>query len=88
MKRRTGVGYRSLPAATRFQKGGLQLQAELPHSISKFRPEPYSIRFPLNVSQLRPCTAALGRSVFRPGPFPMLQHAGVKPFLSQPHDAI
>jgi hypothetical protein len=29
---------------------GMQFQAELSHSINQFRPEPYSIRFPLEPS--------------------------------------
>src|SRR5271167_1746827 len=41
----------------------------------------------VNVGQQRRCTAALGRSLFYPCPFPLLQHAGMKLFLDQPYDA-
>src|SRR6202050_3106982 len=41
----------------------------------------------INVSQQRRCTAALGRSFVRACSFPILQHAGVEPFLDQAHDA-
>src|SRR5437899_4093406 len=41
----------------------------------------------INVSQQRRCTAALGRPFFRPCSSPILQHAGVQPFLDEPHDA-
>jgi hypothetical protein len=41
----------------------------------------------IDVRQQRRCTAALRRPFFRPYPFPILQHAGVEPFLDQSHDA-
>src|SRR3984885_3334878 len=41
----------------------------------------------INVSQQRRCTATLGRPFFRACSFPILQHAGVEPFLDQSHDA-
>src|SRR6266581_4544286 len=41
----------------------------------------------INVGQQRRGTAALGRPFFRPCSFPILQHAGVQPFLDEPHDA-
>src|ERR1700680_1317881 len=41
----------------------------------------------INVGQQRRGTAALGRPFFHPYPFPILQHAGVEPFLDQSHDA-
>src|SRR5438445_2335176 len=101
---------------------GMQLQAELSHSLDQFCPEPYGIRFRLeahhdivskphddhvtaglfltpglgpqvehrmeiDVSQPRRGTAALGRPFFRPCASPILQHAGVQPFLDEPHDA-
>src|SRR5712692_2797445 len=41
----------------------------------------------IDVIQQRLGTAALGRPFFRPCSFPILQHAGVQPFLDEPHDA-
>ena len=41
----------------------------------------------IDVCQKRRSTSALGRPFFHPYPFPILQHAGVQPFLDQPHDA-
>src|SRR6266478_3931766 len=41
----------------------------------------------INVGQQRRGTAALGRPFFHSYPFPILQHAGIQPFLDQPHDA-
>src|SRR5467141_2143340 len=41
----------------------------------------------IDVSQKRRCTSTLGRPFLRPYSFPILQHAGVQPFLDQPHDA-
>src|SRR5882762_9804867 len=41
----------------------------------------------VNVSQPRRCTATLGRPLVRPYSFPILQHAGIQPFLDPPHDA-
>src|SRR6266478_2974308 len=41
----------------------------------------------IDVSQQRRGTAALGRPFFRLCSFPILQHAGVQPFLDEPHDA-
>ena len=41
----------------------------------------------IDVSQQRRGTAALGRPFLHPYPFPILQHAGVEPFLDQSHDA-
>src|SRR6267378_6921590 len=41
----------------------------------------------IDVSQERRCTAALGRPLLHSYPFPILQHAGVEPFLDQSHDA-
>src|SRR5882672_6962841 len=41
----------------------------------------------INVGQKRRGTAALGRPFLHPYPFPILQHAGVEPFLDQSHDA-
>src|SRR5579864_2254259 len=101
---------------------GMQFQAELPHSLDQFCPEPYGIRFRLearhnivskphddhvtaglfltprlgpqvehimeiDVSQQRRGTAALGRPFFHLCSSPILQHAGVQPFLDEPHDA-
>jgi len=42
----------------------------------------------IDVRQQRRCTAALGRSFFRACSFPILQHAGVEPFLDQSHDPL
>src|SRR5215471_16854140 len=41
----------------------------------------------IDVSQQRRCTATLGRSFFYPYSLPFLQHAGVQPFLYEPHSA-
>src|SRR5882757_5063032 len=41
----------------------------------------------VDVGQQRRGTAALGRPLFHSYPFPILQHAGVEPFLDQSHDA-
>src|SRR5467141_2161004 len=41
----------------------------------------------VNVGQPRRCTATLGRPLVRPYSFPILQHAGIQPFLDPPHDA-
>src|ERR1700732_1140509 len=41
----------------------------------------------INVGQQRRGTAALGRPFLHPYPLPILQHAGVEPFLDQSHDA-
>src|SRR5258707_1109786 len=41
----------------------------------------------IDVSQQRRGTAALGRPFFRPCSSPILQHAGLQPFLDEPHDA-
>jgi len=41
----------------------------------------------VDVGQQRRGTAALGRPFLHPYPFPILQHAGVEPFLDQSHDA-
>src|SRR5215469_2540066 len=41
----------------------------------------------VDVSQQRRGTSALGRPFFHAYSFPILQHAGVEPFLDQPHDA-
>ena len=41
----------------------------------------------IDVCQKRRSTPALGRPFFHSYPFPILQHAGVQPFLDQPHDA-
>ena len=41
----------------------------------------------IDVGQERRGTAALGRPFFRPYPLPILQHAGLQPFLDEPHDA-
>jgi hypothetical protein len=41
----------------------------------------------IDVGQQRRCTATLGRSFFYPYPLPFLQHAGVQPFLDEPHNA-
>jgi len=41
----------------------------------------------IDVGQQRRCTAALGRPFFRPCSFPLLQHAGIQPFLDEPQDA-
>src|SRR6266404_77063 len=41
----------------------------------------------IDVRQKRRGTSALGRPFYRPYPFPIFQHAGVEPFLNQPHDA-
>ena len=41
----------------------------------------------IDVRQKRRGTSALGRSFFRPYSFPILQHAGIQPFLDEPHDA-
>src|ERR1700680_2166104 len=41
----------------------------------------------INVGQQRRCTTALGRPFLHPCPFPILQHAGVEPFLDQSRDA-
>src|SRR5580692_3936165 len=41
----------------------------------------------IDVRQKRRGTAALGRPFLHPYPLPILQHAGVEPFLDQSHDA-
>jgi hypothetical protein len=41
----------------------------------------------IDVCQKRRSTSALGRPFFHSYSFPLLQHAGVQPFLDQPHDA-
>src|SRR5437667_320318 len=41
----------------------------------------------IDVRQKRRSTSALRRSFLHPYSFPILQHAGVQPFLDQPHDA-
>src|SRR5882762_2557594 len=41
----------------------------------------------IDVCQKRRSTSALGRPFLRPYSFPILQHAGVQPFLDEPHDA-
>jgi len=41
----------------------------------------------IDVRQKRRGTSALRRSFFRPYPFPILQHAGIQPFLDEPHNA-
>src|SRR6266853_976674 len=41
----------------------------------------------IDVRQKRRGTSTLGRPFFRPYSFPILQHAGVQPFLDEPHDA-
>src|SRR5467141_3459036 len=41
----------------------------------------------IDVGQKRRGTPALGRPFLHPYSFPILQHAGVQPFLDQPHDA-
>ena len=41
----------------------------------------------IDVCQKRRSTPALGRPFFHSYPFPILQHAGVEPFLDQSHDA-
>ena len=41
----------------------------------------------VDVRQERRCTATLRRSLLHPHPLPILQHAGVQPFLDEPHDA-
>ena len=41
----------------------------------------------IDVRQQRRGTAALGRPFLHPYSFPILQHAGVQPFLDEPHDA-
>src|SRR5205085_4178978 len=41
----------------------------------------------IDVGQERRSTPALGRPFFHSYSFPILQHAGVQPFLDQPHDA-
>ena len=41
----------------------------------------------IDVGQQRRGTAALGRPFFHSYSFPILQHAGVQPFLDEPHDA-
>ena len=41
----------------------------------------------IDVGQQRRGTAALRRPFLHSYPFPILQHAGVQPFLDQPHDA-
>src|SRR5271167_2028709 len=41
----------------------------------------------INVGQQRRGTTALRRPFLHPYPFPLLQHAGVEPFLNQSHDA-
>src|SRR5467141_886159 len=42
----------------------------------------------IDVGQKRRCTSALGRPFLRPYSFPILQHAGVQPFLDEPHYAL
>src|SRR6267378_3980134 len=41
----------------------------------------------IDVCQKRRSTSALGRPFLRPYSFPILQHAGVQPFLDEPHNA-
>src|SRR5467141_1147899 len=41
----------------------------------------------IDVRQKRRGTATLGRPFLRPYSFPILQHAGLQPFLDEPHDA-
>src|SRR6266436_3713270 len=41
----------------------------------------------IDVRQKRRSTSALGRPFLRPYSFPILQHAGLQPFLDEPHDA-
>src|SRR5882762_7947489 len=41
----------------------------------------------VDVCQKRRRTSALGRPLFRPYSFPILQHAGLQPFLDEPYDA-
>src|SRR5467141_1435671 len=41
----------------------------------------------IDVGQKRRSTSALGRPFLRPYSFPILQHAGVQPFLDEPHNA-
>src|SRR6516164_4748353 len=41
----------------------------------------------IDVRQKRRSTSALRRSFLHPYSFPILQHAGLQPFLDQPHDA-
>src|SRR5882762_5243861 len=41
----------------------------------------------IDVGQKRRSTSTLGRPFFHTYSFPILQHAGVQPFLDQPHDA-
>ena len=41
----------------------------------------------VDVCQKRRSTPALGRPFFHPYRFPIFQHAGIQPFLDQPHDA-
>src|SRR5580704_15523022 len=41
----------------------------------------------VDVGQQRRCTAALRRTFFHPYPLPILQHAGVQPFLDESHNA-
>src|ERR671918_231214 len=42
----------------------------------------------VHVGQERRYAAPLGRAFFTPRPRPVLQHAGIEPFLDQPHDAL
>src|SRR2546425_935276 len=42
----------------------------------------------VHVGQERRYAAPLGRARFTPRPRPVLQHAGIEPFLDQPHDAL
>ena len=41
----------------------------------------------VDVGQQRRCTAALGCTFFHPYPLPVLQHAGIQPFLDESHNA-
>src|SRR5467141_1528606 len=41
----------------------------------------------IDVGQKRRSTSTLGRPFLRPYPLPILQHAGLQPFLDEPHDA-
>src|SRR5215831_12775078 len=41
----------------------------------------------VDVGQQRRCTAALGCTFFHSYPLPILQHAGIQPFLDEPHNA-
>ena len=41
----------------------------------------------VDIRQERRCAATLRRSLLHPYPLPLLQHAGVQPFLNEPHDA-